>query len=566
MVSRRFVITLVAVVGLSTSRASLSEPKRLAHIDSDVSASTDAHPRVIVRYKAGAESSVQDKLKRRGHQPSHRFRRINAFALQIDRVDIDALATDPDVIGISSDAPVRGHAYDGSVYQPDGQQLRHTLGINKPLTGSGVGIAVIDSGIAWTPDLERVVAAYDFTTQSPFASLWGRWDEYGHGTHVAGLIAGNGYLSWGKYLGVASKAKLISLKVLDGQGQGYTSNVISAIEFAIDNRSRYGIDVINLSLGHPIFEPAATDPLVQAVEDAVAAGIVVVVAAGNFGTNPETGQVGYGGIASPGNAPSALTVGATKTFNTATRLDDQLAPYSSRGPSWYDGFAKPDIVAPGHGLVAISNPASTLYASTQLRADVPSYLKLSGTSMAAAVTTGVVALMIEANRLDEANDNARLTPNLVKAILEFSALPLANDGVNTTLEQGAGQINADGAIALATAIDPLSAVSQPWLETSVTRSSTIAGKSLAWAQQIVWGDHIVLGDSVMTNQPAWALQIVWGDSVTWDTNLVFGNVSVVGDGTGTWAGSLVWGSQIVWGDQIVWSTQIVWGDADPGVQ
>jgi serine protease AprX len=556
-------MTLVAVVGLSTARASLSEPKRLAHIDSDVRASTDAHPRVIVRYKAGAESTVQERLRRRGHQPSRRFRRINAFGLQIDRVDIDALATDPEVVGISSDAPVRGHASDSSVYQPDGQQLRQTLAITKTLTGSGVGIAVIDSGIAWTPDLERVVASYDFTTPSTW---WGRWDEYGHGTHIAGLIAGNGYMSWGKYLGVAPKAKLISLKVLDGQGQGYTSNVISAIEFAIDNRSRYGIDIINLSLGHPIFEPAATDPLVQAVEDAVAAGIVVVVAAGNYGTNPETGQIGYGGIASPGNAPSALTVGATKTFNTATRLDDQVAPYSSRGPSWYDGFAKPDIVAPGHGLVAISSPSSTLYANTQLRADVPSYLKLSGTSMATAVTTGVVALMIEANRLDEANDNAKLTPNLVKAILQFSALPLADDGVSTNLEQGAGQINADGAIALATAIDPLSAVSQPWLETSVTRSSTIAGKSLVWAQQIVWGDHIVLGDSVMANQSAWALQIVWGDSVTWDTNLVFGNVSVVGDGIGTWASSLVWGSQIVWGDQIVWGNQIVWGDADPGVQ
>jgi serine protease AprX len=99
--------------------------------------------------------------------------------------------------------------------------------------------------------------------------------------------------------------------------------------------------VLNLSLGHPIYEPAATDPLVQAVERAVAAGIVVVTSAGNEGTNRVTGQVGYAGITSPGNAPSAITVGAVDTRNTTTRLDDQVPSFSSRGPTWYDAYAKP---------------------------------------------------------------------------------------------------------------------------------------------------------------------------------------------------------------------------------
>src|SRR5262249_38870273 len=137
--------------------------------------------------------------------------------------------------------------------------------------------------------------------------------------------------------------------------------VINAIQWAVSKKTTYGIDVINLSLGHPIYEPAATDPLVQAVEAAVRAGIVVVVSAGNNGANPQTGTVGYGGINSPGNARSAITVGAVKTFDTTSRTDDVIADYSSRGPTWYDGFLKPDVVAPGHRLVAAAALGQTLY-------------------------------------------------------------------------------------------------------------------------------------------------------------------------------------------------------------
>ena len=127
-------------------------------------------------------------------------------------------------------------------------------------------------------------------------------DGYGHGTHVAGLIGGNKV----EVEGVAPGVKYVSLRVLDGTGSGSTTNVIAAIQWAVNNRVAYGINVMNLSLGHPIYESAATDPLVQAVEAAVRAGIVVVVSAGNIGTNSTTGLVGYGGITSPGNARSAI--------------------------------------------------------------------------------------------------------------------------------------------------------------------------------------------------------------------------------------------------------------------
>ena len=152
--------------------------------------------------------------------------------------------------------------------------------------------------------------------------------------------------------GSAPNARLIGLRVLDEHGAGETSQVIQAIEFAIAQQNALGIDVINLSLGHPIYEPAASDPLVRAVERAVDAGIVVVASAGNFGYNRVVGSTGYAGITSPGNAPSAITVGALRGADTATRGDDDVAPYSSRGPSWYDGFAKPDLLAPGHGIVS----------------------------------------------------------------------------------------------------------------------------------------------------------------------------------------------------------------------
>ena len=147
---------------------------------------------------------------------------------------------------------------------------------------------------------------------------------------MAGTIAGSGALSAGKsYKGLAPDVQLVVLKVLDATGAGYTSDVVRAIDFAVANKSRFGIDVINLSLGHPIYEPASTDPLVQAVERASKAGIIVLAAAGNTGVNPTTGQPGYAGINSPGNAPSAITVGAVTT-KTPSRAATIAFPTTAR--------------------------------------------------------------------------------------------------------------------------------------------------------------------------------------------------------------------------------------------
>ena len=183
------------------------------------------------------------------------------------------------------------------------QMLLQSLGLERSyLTGASVGVAVIDSGIDNAGGRFNVVHRYDFTATGVSEKTS---DDYGHGTHVSGLIGGNGIDTLGFDAGIAPGVRLIDLKVLDEAGAGFTSDVVLAVEFAIANRDALGIDVINLSLGHPIYEPAASDPLVLAVERAVDAGIVVVVSAGNVGRNLETGEIGYAGVTSPGNAPSA---------------------------------------------------------------------------------------------------------------------------------------------------------------------------------------------------------------------------------------------------------------------
>ena len=177
-------------------------------------------------------------------------------------------------------------------------------------------------------------------------------DDYGHGTHVAGIVAGNGASSKGAVHGIAPGVNLLDLRVLDAQGMSSDSVIIAALDRAIKLRSQYNIRVINLSLGRPIYESYRTDPLTQAVEAAWKKGIVVVVAAGNLGRN------GYATILSPANSPSVITVGAMKTLDTPSKGDDQIASYSSKGPSWGDLVVKPDIVAPGNQIVGLRDTGS----------------------------------------------------------------------------------------------------------------------------------------------------------------------------------------------------------------
>src|SRR5262249_11423407 len=260
-------------------------------------------------------------------------------------------------------------------------------------------------------------------------------DEYGHGTHVAGIIAGANTKTTPLFTGgIAPGANLINVRVLNDNGTGYTSDVLAGIDWVIANKSNYNIRVMNLSLGHPVTEPCATDPLCQAVGRAYAAGIVVVAAAGNYGMTPDGKKMILGGIVSPGNSPFAITVGALATMGTTNRSDDAVTTYSSRGPTEYDFTVKPDVAAPGNKIVSLeayNSYLSKYYSGLhQAGSGTNAYMQLSGTSMAAPMVSGAVALLLQG------------TPSMnaaqVKFSLQIGATYMPDAGL---IGGGAGSVN-----------------------------------------------------------------------------------------------------------------------------
>ncbi len=385
-----------------------------------------------------ADGSAADSLIRslRG-RPGRRLGLLHGQVAEIPDSALDELAGRPGVTAVRLDRPVHG-TLERTGAAVGATWARENLGVD----GSGVGVAIVDSGVtSWHDDLgsQRVVHFADFVEFHPVP-----YDDYGHGTHVAGIIAGNGYDSNGARRGLAPGANLVVLKVLDGEGNGYISNVIAALDYAVANRARFNIRVVNLSVAAGVYESYNTDPLTLAARRAVEAGVVVVTAAGNFGRNAK-GQAQNGGVTAPGNAPWVLTVGATSHNGTAARADDSVAPFSSRGPSRFDLTAKPDLVAPGVGIESLADGSSLLFKMHPLArlwgtvdTVTQPYLSLTGTSMAAPVVAGTVALMLQAN--------PALTPNLVKAILQYTS---EHRSAYDALTQGAGFLNARGAVQLA---------------------------------------------------------------------------------------------------------------------
>lgn len=262
-------------------------------------------------------------------------------------------------------------------------------------TGRGVGVAVIDTGIAGdVPDFQsprgsRVIAS---AVTNPCARDAN--DQYGHGTHVAGLIAGNslvyptGHWAYGKYMGVAPRANLVSVKVSDDDGNTTVLDVIYGIQFAVDRKADFGIRVINLSLSSTVAESYRTDPLDAAVESAWFSGLVVVTAAGN------EGAISDGVTFAPANDPWAITAGAVDDRGTFTRLDDVLAPWSSHGLT-QDGVPKPELLAPGARLVSTLAPNSDFARLCPECIVDGRYFRVGGTSMSAAVVSGAAALLLE---------------------------------------------------------------------------------------------------------------------------------------------------------------------------
>jgi serine protease AprX len=415
----------------------------------------------------------------------------------------------------------------GQVSAPTGQAVAstYTEAVGAPqvwnlgYTGRGVGVAILDSGVAASNDLRlptnRLVASVDFVD----SAQPGFTDPGGHGTHVAGIVAGNGYDSAGElagaYKGVAPGANIISVRVIGSDGSAKLDAIIKGIEWSVVNRQAYNIRVINLSLGGIPNGPYVSDPLSTAVEIAWHAGIVVVVAAGNNGP-------GAGTLSTPGRDPYVITVGAVDDMGTASLTDDLIGSFSGRGPT-YDGLEKPDVVAPGRRIVSLRSPGSTLDQQlpdrvTPLVSSPSTYFRLTGTSMSTPVVSGIIALMLERN--------PALTPDQVKFILTKTALGVPSVTTDVRNTVGYGSANAYAAVT-SNHIDKANRGRRP------SNSFARTVRPLIEGQPLVWKDP-------------WANSINWG-SINWGS---------INWGTATWDNldwdSINWGS-INWGS-INWGT------------
>ena len=380
---------------------------------------------------------------------------VDSVAAFLTPEEIRALGDASFVTAIVADNLVHGFSYQSTM---DVTNLTIGLGdVPAPAdggpTGAGVAVAVLDSGVATNTDLaaSRIVGWKDFVNGQPTP-----YDDAGHGTYVAGLIAGdgtaslpleNGGVATVQFRGVAPAADIVGIKVLDEVGQGRASAMIAGIAWAIAHKDDFNIRVLNISIGGNPVGPIKHDPIAMAVEAAWQRGITVVCAAGN------EGDFGAGGVLSPGNDPFVITVGATDT-NADRRdvTDDVVADYSSVGPTLFDEIAKPDLVAPGNHLVSVRTLGSYIdtnfkenvvpladFAPAALPGTVSNYMTLSGTSTSAPVVAGAAALMIGAD--------PTLTPDDVKVRLMGTADPVAGATVN---KQGAGTLDVDEALAATT--------------------------------------------------------------------------------------------------------------------
>ena len=566
------VLKLAAVAALILSSTFGVEGQRhRAKLSSDLvsfeAKRTTARTRVIVR---GSRMEVDALAARHGIAIARWLE--DSAVLLANSAQVSALAAERDVL--SGDAPVAPFM-DVSTYAIAADQVRAGegglllgLGSIPGVTGAGVTVAVVDTGISAHPALSgRVVANVSTIAGDPSTN-----DAHGHGTHIAGIIAGNSTAS--KYVtpryrgGIAPDVKLVNVRVLGANGTGWTSDVIAGIEWVIQNRDKYKIRAINLSLGHPVTEPSTTDPLCIAVAKATAAGIVVIASAGNAGKDANGTPI-LGGISSPGNSPHAITVGAINTKGTVARSDDIMATYSSRGPTKYEHAVKPDIVAPGNKVVSIEAAGSYLQSMYYSQFHIAGtrnngYMHLSGTSMSAAVVTGGVALLMQAH--------PNISAAQLKLAMQTGSTYMWDGGI---MGGGAGSVNlwtsrkmaANGLTNLVSAVvggvvtpasgmvywDAGTMMKRLYAGTGL-RVLSLLESPIAWltGSYLQWGDLNMLG---LTNPLAQVHpnELLWGDVSRWteDQELLWGDQVFNPEG-----------QELLWGDsRTIEGEELLWGDA-----
>jgi serine protease AprX len=568
----------ISVCALVLSAAAPAQAAHRARLSGDLANHLQAGTQSIDVIVHGSREAV-DALARQYNLSVKKYLRAGAV-LHITAGQLAALAADETQDHLSADLPIRSTG-DLTAETIEADQVWAGAGALNALSGAGITVAVIDSGV--DPHHQalkgRLLLLKDFTGGDGV-------DRYGHGTHVAGIIAGAPGRSADTrdYRGVAYGANIVSLRVLDEKGAGLASDVIEAIDWAIENRRAYNIRVINLSLGAPVVQPYRDDPLCEAVERAVAAGIVVVAAAGNHGVTSD-GKLVLGSIDSPGNDPAVITVGALDTHGTAERADDTVARFSAKGPTRYDLVLKPDLVAPG--IRVVSAEASGAYLTTTYPArhvagsGSHGYTEMSGTSMAAAVVSGTAALLLQ--------ERPRLAPVQLKLALGVTSTFMPAEGL---IRGGMGSLNALNAatLVLNASLDKYQVrfVSRGERRAARGRELRILLSSTGGIDTITWGNGGIAtitwgngGTDIITWGNGGTDIITWGnggtDTITWGNGgtdtITWGNG---GTDTITWGNggtdTITWGNAgtdtITWGnggiDTITWgnggSDTITWGN------
>ena len=426
----------VACTGASlTTAQAASQPATAVVVDPRVTNATTADVHVIVQKVQGAGAGPEAAIERLGGAVTRDLPIVDGFAATIPSSAAGELSDLGEVRAVTLDAKMQptGLLGGGTTTAPAPLKSVYPTEVRADdmwkagYTGQGVTVAVVDTGIAPVQDLAgRILTVRDDLNlvhpTSPCLNLSGEADcsdNYGHGTFIAGIIAGSGASSNGAWTGVAPGANLVSVKVAGRDGSADVSNVLAAIQWVVLNKDLYGIRVLNLSLGTDSTQSYRVDPLNYAVERAWDSGIAVIVSASNRGPVAQT-------ISKPGDDPLVITTGAVDDMATPGLGDDELPDFSGRGPTAADGLSKPDITAPGAHIVSLRAPGSDIDVNFPTYVD-GSYRRGSGTSMSAGVVSGSVALLLQAA--------PSMTPDRVKFALMATARHAAS---NDPLAVGAG--------------------------------------------------------------------------------------------------------------------------------
>ncbi len=424
-VRTRYTLVALLLVALAATTAPTFVPPAASsggavELDPGLSSITTGDVSLIVRARPGAIREAVRAVVGAGGTIGQPLPIVDGFAATVPAASIDDIARVAGIYTLTLNRTVRV-AEGGNPSSPNSvyRKVVRADDVNAAgYSGQGVTVAVIDTGITEVADLSgRVVQVNNgglFGGTSPCKNFSGEPtcdDTYGHGTFIAGILAGNGASSAGKWKGVAPQAKVLSVKIAGETGSADVSTLLAAIQWVVSYKNDYNIKVLNLSLGTNGTQSYRTDPMNFAVQEAWEAGIVVVVAASNLGPEPGT-------ISKPGDDPWVITVGATDDMGTNGLGDDELPNFSARGPTAADGVAKPDLAAPGAHIISLRSPGSAV--DTQFPNYVDgAYRKGSGTSMSTAVATGTAALMLQRN--------PTWTPNRVKFAMTSTTRNAASD-------------------------------------------------------------------------------------------------------------------------------------------